>query len=113
MSDGIEPTATATDSFTRVLDSEKAADQRLADARAEADAILRDAMATERRIATRADARVQALHRTLADRVAQEKARMLAAFEAEKPALDAPPDADRVSRAAKRLARRLIGLDPT
>lgn len=97
--------------FERVLDAEKAADVRLAQARAAAGALVQAARATERAIAARADGRLRLLHRDLQASVERERARMARAFEAERRDLATPPGSDVIDAAAERLARRLAGID--
>ena len=97
--------------FQRVLDAEAAAERRVAGGRQEAEAIRRAALAEARGIAARADRRLQALHAGIQADIARQKARMARAFEAEKGGLSAPPEPDLVRAAARRLARRLVGID--
>ena len=97
--------------FERVLDAEKAADQHIAKGRDEAAAILQAARAEERRIAARADRRLQALHGDTQAMIERERVRMVRAFEAERRELATPPPPQQITAAARRLARRLVGID--
>jgi F0F1-type ATP synthase membrane subunit b/b' len=102
---------TSSGGFRRVLDAETTADARLAAGHEEAAAIRQRARAEARAIAARADRRLQALHADMQEDIGRAKARMAQAFEAARRDLSAPPDEARVQVAAKRLARRLAGID--
>jgi hypothetical protein len=97
--------------FQQVLDAEKAADARIIAGHDAAEEIRQHARAEVRAIAARADRRLQALHADMQEAITREKARMATAFEAARRDLSAPPDEARVHAAAKRLARRLAGID--
>ena len=99
--------------FRKVLDAETAADARLAAGHEEAAAIRQQARAEARAIAARADRRLQTLHADMQEAITREKDRLARAFEAERRDLSAPPNEARVAAAAKRLARRLAGIDST
>ena len=97
--------------FSRVLDAEKAADLRIAGGRDEAAEILQAARAEERRIAARADRRLRRLHGDIQAAIERERVRMVRAFEVNRRELSKPPAPARIAAAARRLARRLAGID--
>jgi len=103
------PDASGKESFSLVLDGEKAADVRLAEARKEAERICQAAFAEDRRISARADRRLQTLNGAMTAMIEAERARLVAAFEAEQREMSAPPDEKKIAAAATRLARRLVG----
>lgn len=115
MTDGTEqrPESGGKESFSRVLDGEAAADARLTETRREAERICRSALAEERRVSSRADRRLQALYGATNAMIDRERGRMADAFEADRREMSAPIDEDRIAGAAMRLARRLVGLDPS
>lgn len=98
-------------SFERVLDAEKAADVRIAEAREEAEAILQAARGEARRIEARADRRLQLLHGDVNAAIKRDRTRLAQEFKAERRELATPPPEDTIRAAARRLARRLIGID--
>ncbi len=104
-------TSGAGSGFQRVLDAEKAADARVEAGHRAAREAGQAARAEARRIAARADRRLQALHAGMQEFIAEEKARMAQAFEVERVDLAAPPNDARITAAARRLARRLAGID--
>ena len=99
--------------FDRVLDAETAADARIDAATARAGEVLQAARAEERRIAARTDGRLQALYGDINAMIERERVRMVQAFEAKRRDLVTPPPPDRIIEAARRLARRLAGIDAT
>jgi hypothetical protein len=97
--------------FERVLDAEQAADLQIASSREQAAALLQAAHATQRRISTRADQRLQKLHHQVNAAIERECAELLRTFEAQRRELAEPPADTVIAAAASRLARRLTGID--
>ena len=97
--------------FKAVVDAEKTAADRLESGGVEVETIRQDATARERRIAHRADRRLQALHAAMQGKIAEDKARMLEAFETERRDLSAVPGPSEIEAAALRLARQLVGFE--
>lgn len=102
---------TGNNGLTRVLDAEQTANQRIADAHAQAEDLCQAAVAQEHTIATRTTRRITALHDGTRDRIEGEKTDLADAFEREKNAHangHRPQDMD---NAVVRLARTLVGLN--
>jgi vacuolar-type H+-ATPase subunit H len=96
--------------LNQVLTAEKKAAERVEDARREAAAIVRDAQDEARRIAGRADRRIQALHKCHRDGLHRAGARMAKAFEDERSAEQSRESGGDVAAVSAQLAKKLIGL---
>lgn len=91
----------------QVLYSEKAAEQRILDARSEADDIYRQAQLQERSITARRDKRIQAMYAGSRQRLAQNQTRLAAEFETEQNAPNPRRSSGKVKAAVARLAIQL------
>ena len=98
-------------SFDTVLEAERRSEQALKASRAEANRIRQAATAEERRIAVRNDERLQKLHGANQARIANTRKQLIEAFRSERHSLAAAPDPEEIADAARRLARRLAGID--
>lgn len=111
-SDPDEQTIAGFGALNQVLAAEKAAASRIEGARKSAAGILHDAQDEARRIADRADRRVQLLHRRYRKGLRRARSDMAAEFEAERAAHESQDMEQEITEATTRLARLLIGLAP-
>lgn len=97
--------------LAQVIEAEKDAQMRLGAARVRAEAILQEAQDDARRIATRTDKRIQALHGCFRENLAHKKMEFEEAFQREIGTRGTEIGADKIKDVTNRLARRIVGVD--
>ena len=93
-----------------MLEAEKAAQLQLDTATTQAEAVLQDAQEDARRIATRTDDRIQALHRCFRESITNKKKQFKEAFQREVSARGTEIHAGNIKNVTNRLARQIIGI---